>query len=214
MFFHKIYKGIQYTGGPLNKLNGMAGISAPNRSVPVIRLVKAHNPRSAGELEQLIADHVGGNCACGVVSQGTVQDFGRNLYDAQKKYWGYHRFTLGECVQWEYDLFILQTLKGRTMEDKCADELQKLLGNEYAVKFANRYADEELRVDLEVCKNNNVIAGIQVKPTSYNKVRAGIRAFNESANAKYAHTVFYALYDYDSGDFTNIEAIVFRLQNG
>jgi len=34
-----------YTGGPLNELNGKMGISAPNKSVPVMKLIKAHNPK-------------------------------------------------------------------------------------------------------------------------------------------------------------------------
>jgi len=54
-----------YTGGPLNWLKGKAGISAPARSVPVSRLVKTHQPKSAAELEQLIANHIGGGCPCG-----------------------------------------------------------------------------------------------------------------------------------------------------
>ena len=32
------------TGGPLNSLNGQMGISAPNKSVPVIKLINTHHP--------------------------------------------------------------------------------------------------------------------------------------------------------------------------
>jgi len=196
-----------YTGGPLNELNGKAGISAPNRSVPVSRLVKAHNPKSAEELERLIAVHVDGKCKCGVVSRGTVQDFGRNLYHAQKKYWGEYRFSLQQCIQWEYDLFILQTLKGKTMEHECVAQLNNILGEQFDVKFTSRYIDEEIRVDLEICKENQIVAGIQVKPSSYNQVRKNVHTFNELANQKFGRPVFFAFYDYDSEKFLNLEVV-------
>jgi hypothetical protein len=73
-----------YTGGPLNELNGKMGISAPFKSVPVMKLIRAHNPKSKEELVELIKWHSENTCECGVVSQGTVESFGKNLYDSQK----------------------------------------------------------------------------------------------------------------------------------
>lgn len=196
-----------YTGGPLNNLNGDMGISAPKNSVPVSALVKEHNPKSAAELEQLIADHVGGGCECGIVSKGTIDDFGRNLYEAQKEYWGEYRFTLDECIQWEYDLFVLQMLKGSSMEDRCKKALSARLGSEYQFEDTSNYVDEELRVDLEVRHSGDPVAGIQVKPTSYEGVRRNVRVYNRAANEKYSEDVLYAKYEYGSEEFTNLDSV-------
>ena len=96
-----------YTGGELNKLNGDAGISAPQKSVPVMKLIKNHRPKSKDELHEQIKFHYENNCPCGVKSQGTVEDFGKNLYDAQLSAYGKYKYSLQECIQWEYDLFVV-----------------------------------------------------------------------------------------------------------
>ncbi len=202
-----------YTGGPLNKLNGLAGISAPYNSVPVSGLIRAHNPKSANELEQLIEAHTHNNCECKIVSKGSVRDFGYNLYNAQREHWGEYRFSLKECIQWEYDLFIIQMLKGNTMEEKCKNELAGILGEGYNICNSSRYVDEDIRVDLEVILDGDVIAGIQVKPESFNNVRSGIRKFNESANEKYGKPVFYITYNYDTERFNNIKNIAEKIGN-
>ncbi len=201
-----------YTGGPLNALNGRAGISAPGNSVSVSGLIKAHGPRSAAELERLIAEHVPGNCACGIISQGSIQDFGRNLFAAQKEHWGEYRFSLTECIQWEYDLFVLQMLKGNMMEDKCKQALAANLSDQFQVCYASKYVDEEMRVDLEVLFNGDAIAGIQVKPESFNKVRPGIKTFNERANVNYGKPVFYATYNYETELFNEMSLLVERIR--
>jgi len=54
-----------YTGGPLNELNGKMGISAPYKSVAVMKLIKQHNPKSKGELVELIKWHSENTCECG-----------------------------------------------------------------------------------------------------------------------------------------------------
>lgn len=102
-----------FTGGPLNLLNGKMGISAPRRSVAVMKLIRAHQPGSRQEVEDLIAWHALNRCECGIVSQGNVETFGRNLYNAQQEFWGEYKYSLKEYIQWEYDLFITQSLKGR-----------------------------------------------------------------------------------------------------
>lgn len=45
-----------YTGGPLNELNGKMGISAPYKSVAVMKLIRYHKPKSKDELVELIRD--------------------------------------------------------------------------------------------------------------------------------------------------------------
>jgi len=196
-----------YTGGLLNQLNGKYGISAPHKSVPVMKLIKAHRPKSRDELCGLIRFHHENNCPCGVKSQGTVEDFGKKLYQAQLREWGTYRFTLQECVQWEYDLFVVQSLKGTQVEEAALAFFQKNLACAgLSVSKAEGYVDEELRVDLIVSQQEKTLCGIQVKPLTFNKMREGVITFNKAANAKWGKPVFYLFYD-ENERFTNTEEV-------
>ncbi len=185
-----------YTGGELNLLNGKYGISAPHNSVPVMKLIKVHKPQSKSELCDLIKFHFENNCGCGIKSRGTVEDFGKLLYAAQIKEWGENKYTLKQCIQWEYDLFVTQSLKGRGIEKTAFRLLNKILSAlALKVVYAEGYIDEELRVDLIVMRKNEAICGIQVKPLTFNKMRRGVIVFNKKANEKWGHPVFYLFYD-------------------
>lgn len=194
------------TGGLLNELNGQMGISAPSKSVPVIKLINTHQPKSYDELEQLIEYHYLHDCDCGIKSQGTVRDFGQNLYNAQMTYWGKTVFTLEECIQWEYDLFIINSLKGSKMEMAAMNELQKIIPYQYEVKKTEGIVDENCRVDLEVIKDNMVLLGIQVKPCSYVFTNEHVQKSNDNKNLRYDHDVFYLYYD-NKNVFVNIDEI-------
>ena len=195
------------TGGLLNLLNGKMGISAPYKSVPVIKLINTHKPKSYSELESLIEYHYLNECSCGIKSQGTVYDFGKNLFNAQKMYWGETKFTLEECIRWEYDLFIVNSLKGSKMEDKAINELKNRLPSNFDVVNAVGIIDEEYRVDIEIKKDNKVILGIQVKPSSYKYMRSEVKSFNEIRNSKYGINVKYLYYDSEE-EFTNLDVII------
>ena len=200
-----------YTGGLLNELNGKMGISAPSRSVPVMKLIKIHQPKSKDELVELIRYHHENDCQCGIKSQGTVTDFGRNLYEAQVKYWGKYRFTLQQCIQWEYDLFVVQSLKGGIIEKRAIRELARLLP-EYEVTEAAGYLDEELRIDILLQKNGKTQAGIQVKPVTFTRMRSEVIAFNRTANQKWMHPVFYLFYN-ENEEFERISELINQLRN-
>ncbi len=200
-----------YTGGPLNELNGKMGISAPSRSVPVMKLIKTHQPKSKDELVELIRYHYENTCTCGIKSQGTVTDFGRNLYEAQLKYWGKYRFSLQECIQWEYNLFVVQSLKGGIIEKRAIREITRLLP-EFDVTEAAGYLDEELRIDILLQKNGNMKAGIQVKPVTFTHMRAEVITFNRIANEKWNHPVFYLYYD-KNGELQHISELIGKLKD-
>lgn len=195
-----------YTGGPLNELNGKMGISAPYKSVPVMKLIRTHKPKTRDELYELIKSHYINDCSCGIKSQGTIEDFGKNLYESQKSYWGEIKFTLQQCIQWEYDLFISQSLKGNQIENKAIKYLNQNLTN-YNFEGAEGYIDEELRVDILISKSEVIIAGLQVKPLTFNLMRQGVIDFNKSANLKWGKPVLYLFYN-DNEEFTNINEIV------
>lgn len=197
------------TGGELNRLNGKMGISAPYESVPVMKLIGEHNPNSHQELVELIEEHIGGAECCDVVSQGTVEDFGENLYEVQEEFWGEKKYTLEECIEWEYDLFISQSLKGNTMEKKGISELEQRLNDigDIVLEESNEIVDNQYRIDIEIKSGDTIAAGIQVKPNSYSNMRSEVKYRNKSANEKYEGEVFYLFYNHDSEEFDNLETI-------
>lgn len=200
-----------YTGGKLNRLNGKYGISAPKNSVPVMKLIRAHQPRGRDELCELIRHHFLHDCKCGIKSQGTVEDFGRRLFEAQKSEWGKYPFSLRECIQWEYDLFVLQSLKGNRVEQLALEKLQQILpAVELSICEAEGYVDEELRVDLVISRKGNALCGIQVKPLTFNKVRQNVITFNQASNVKWGRPVFYLFYD-ENERFDNLEKVVLNV---
>ena len=199
------------TGGKLNKLNGDAGISAPDNSVPVMKLIKKHNPKSKDELVALIKSHHESRCNCGIISKGTVEDFGKNLYDAQMKYWRKYEFTLQECIQWEYHLFITNSLKGNSIESNAKQKLKENLNN-FTVEEANQFYDEEFRIDLVIKKNETEICGIQVKPATFDLMRKGVIDRNLSSNDKWWKPVFYLKYN-NKDEFINLNEILLHIND-
>lgn len=204
--YASIPTNMAYTGGELNQLNGKYGISAPYKSVPVMKLIKEHRPKSNDELYELIKYHSDNSCACGIKSQGTIEDFGHNLFNAQLTEWGHHRYSLQQCIQWEYDLFILQSLKGTEIETKAHLALQKLLPH-FSVTVADGFVDEEWRIDLLLFQNGVEHCGIQVKPLTYKHIRENVIDFNKAANAKWGKPVYYLYYD-ETDSFTNLQEII------
>lgn len=198
-----------YTGGPLNELNGKMGISAPYKSIPVMKLIKIHQPKSKQELVELIKFHYENDCKCGIKSQGSIEDFGRNLYHAQKTYWGENRYSLKKCIQWEYDLFVVQSLKGGIVEKKAVKEISQLLSG-YQVIEAAGYLDEELRIDLIISHNETEICGIQVKPSTFRFMRREVITFNKEANKKWNKPVYYLYYN-ENEIFENLEDLINKI---
>lgn len=200
-----------YTGGPLNELNGKMGISAPFKSVPVMKLIKIHNPKSKEELVDLIKWHSENICECGVVSKGTIEDFGRNLYKSQINYWGEFRYTLQQCIQWEYDLFVIQSLKGGINEKKAINQLKNSF-QDLHFQEAEGFLDEELRIDIIILKNKTPVAGIQVKPSTFKLMRREVITFNKNANKKWNNPVFYLYYD-ENDNFINMGDLKNAIEN-
>ena len=195
-----------YTGGPLNELNGKMGISAPHKSVPVMKLIKAHNPKSKGELVELIKWHSEHTCECGVVSQGTVETFGENLYNSQIPYWGKIKYNLKDCIQWEYDLFVVQSLKGGIIEKKAIEKLNQILPT-YSFAESEGYLDEELRIDIIIKRKGEEVGGVQVKPSTFKLMRKEVISFNKTANQQWGKPVLYLFYN-DKEEFVNFSELI------
>lgn len=195
------------TGGLLNLLNSKMRISSPVNSVPVIKLINTHNPKSYDELESLIEYHYHNDCPCGIKSKGSVRDFGCWLYDSQLEFFGDFWFSLEECIHWEYDLFVKNSLKGSVMENKAIESLRNLLPDIFSVCSSSGFVDEFYRVDVEVFREEVLLCGIQVKPFSYVFMSDDVKDVNVVLNSKYESDVFYLFYD-DDGCFMNLDIVV------
>lgn len=195
------------TGGLLNILNEEKKISSAYNSVPIIKLIRKHKPQTKSELKELIEFHYIHKCECGIRSKGTIEDFGRNLYESQLEYWGEYKFSLNECIQWEYDLFITNSLKGEYMEGKAVEELKKILPSIFTVNEVSNVVDINFRVDVEVRWCDFLVFGVQVKPESYEFMSDDIKNINYALNSKYPVEVRYLYYNSD-GVFLNIDDVV------
>jgi hypothetical protein len=196
-----------YTGGLLNELNGKMGISDPKRSVPVMKLIKEHNPKSKEALVQLIQYHKDRECYCGIKSHGSVRDFGVNLYNSQIKYWNEIKFSLQECIQWEYDLFVVQSLKGGKIEELAINYLRSKLKH---LKFeqASGYLDDELRIDITIEDlSGNIIGGIQVKPNTFKSMRIEVQNMQLKQNLKWKNPVWFLYYERNES-FNNMNELL------
>ena len=95
-----------------------------------------------------------------------------------------------DCIQWEYDLFVVQSLKGGIVEKRAIIELAKKVSS-FTFEEAEGFLDEELRIDIVIKKNGNEVGGIQVKPLTFKKMRREVITFNKDANQKWGKPVFY-----------------------
>lgn len=195
------------TGGLLNILNEKKRISSVRNSLPVMKLISIHKPKTKSELVELIEYHYYNDCSCGIKSKGTVEDFGKNLYDAQLDYWGEYKFSLEECIQWEYDLFVTNSLKGAYMESKAEELLSEKLPVGFTVSDVSDVIDVNYRVDLEVKWFDSVIFGVQVKPVSYMNMDYAIKQTNVILNNRYSREVRYLYYN-DDEEFINVDEVV------
>ena len=100
----------------MNELNGKHGISAPENSVPVIKLIREHCIMVCSTLSYEIKRHSEERCYCGIISRGTVDSFGDNLYQAQFDEWGEESYSLAEWRRWIFVLFVVNSLKGNKLE--------------------------------------------------------------------------------------------------
>ncbi|MGD1847518.1 MAG: hypothetical protein ACFB10_19185 [Salibacteraceae bacterium] len=198
------------TGGDLNALNGRFGISAPHRSVPIMQLIRVHRPRSKAELEALVAYHAHHTCSCGIVSRGTIQDFGKALYEAQHKAWGTYRYSLEHCIQWEYHLFITQSWKGSAQERNLLQQLRLSLP-EFQFDYSAAELDAEYRIDLTINKKDRLLGGIQVKPESFQHMRPSVIEYQKRQHRKWELPVLAAVYQED-GRWLDFQGLVARIK--
>lgn len=168
------------TGGLLNPINELHGVNSKKKSVPVIALIGAHQPKTNDELVALIESHTANghhaNCKCGVKSAGTIEDFAKNLYEAQLKEFAelnkaHLAFEYEDCFSFIYTLFINYSLQGKRVEDQVIKDLNAsfkqygMVGYK-ATKGSEEY-DFKYGVDVLIEKEGKLVKTLQVKPVSY-----------------------------------------------
>lgn len=219
------------TGGILNRINELYKCNSKHRSVPVMSLIRHHQPKTNAQLAMLIEVHQANreyaNCPCGCRSAGTVKDFGKNLYDAQLDYFNKlseseriannfnEVFTLEHCELFMYTLFITNSLRGNNMETKAQQELNRTGKVYHKLECASEELDFKYAVDLiAVNKENKAVCGVQVKPATYQTLREDheVKVVSRKKNAAWGMPVFYLYYSNDM-QFTNLEEVITKLND-
>lgn len=188
------------TGGPLNKINELYGLNKPELSVPIMKLVQVHKPLSEETLRSLLADHQHTHCnlcRCKVM-HGGLDGWSERLYDVAKP--SYNAVTQQECRDFVYDLYVRGPLRGRMMEVKALETLQHKLKN-LSFADADTYTDVQFAVDIVCSRNNQICAGVQVKPLSFRKQTRAVQ-INVDKNQRWGHPVHYLYYNLE-GNFTH-----------
>lgn len=185
------------TGGPLNAINEMYGLNKPELSVPIMQLVQRHKPLTEQDLTQLLHTHQSSMscnvCQCRVV-HGGLQNWSKRLYDVAKP--SYPAVTAEECEAFVYDLFVRGPLRGRMMEVKAMTDLNCEFPF-LQFKDASTINDVKYAVDIECYQEENLFAGIQVKPVSYLKQARAVE-INQQKNKQWKYPVFYLYYNGDA----------------
>jgi len=204
-------KGNLPTGGPLNFLNEAAQTNSRKNTVPIMLLVSTHKPKTPEELKELISNHVNNDCSCGLKSAGTVEDFAKNLYNAQFVNWTYKNkypdekeYTLDERYSFMYSLFCIGPLRGLSSENDSKKLVKSILNKEnilYKIEDATEEEDFNYAVDYKIFLYKNKISeipdkaiGIQVKPQSFFKNKQALNVNNDKHKI-YKYPVKYHVYN-------------------
>tara|TARA_Y100001954_G_scaffold178122_1_gene189392 strand:+ start:324 stop:1007 length:684 start_codon:yes stop_codon:yes gene_type:complete len=212
------------TGGALNKLNERTGCNARRNTVPIMALIEAHPTVSPRAVEECIASHVGGTCPCGIVSQGTVDDFSKRLFDAQespaardwRRLQGDVRFTLEECRNFMYCLFCEAPVRGRRFELASRELMEAALHKvdpvrKWRTRKASKEEDAGFAVDWVVMENQKVVAGVQVKPESA-MGREDVIRMNREKHSMWGHFAVFHVYN-DNGTFEDTDALARQISD-
>jgi len=94
-------------------------------------------------------------------------------------------------------------LKGDLIEKRVLYILSHSLDN-LSFEEADGYVDTEKRIDIIAKYKGKEIAGIQVKPETFKKMRSEVLSFQNSANKSWGKPVYMLFYNEDE-EFVNLE---------
>ena len=214
----------------------MLNCNSANNTLKVVEMISKHKPKTAAEVVMLIKEHQKGghydNCGtCSARSKGTLEDFARNLYEKQKKFFASLEleeicFEYECCYRFMYALFVTNSLKGSAIEDnvvRTVNQDSKKYGfNKNNIKAAkgSDVMDFKYGVDVVIMDgDSNIKYAIQVKPISYLSLTSDgpVVMSNKRRNAEFTKDfgveVFYLYYDKDS-KYTNYHILLNILTEG
>lgn len=195
----------------LNNLVNNNGINSPSDTLYLVKMVSEHNIRSESEVIRHFNNHR--DEYCDVCNQkntgGSFEDRVDIMYEAQMKEFDEYKYSWNECYDYLYELFTNRTINGQSYEEKSINMLDNR--TVYDIEEATGTDDVDKAVDVIVNGlEKDVLAGIQVKPKSYEKSNyTTAKMINKSKNNKADYPVIYLYYN-DNG-FTNIVDVCSKL---
>ena len=208
------------SGGPLNDICEKFRLKTRKNSIPVISLQGKHKINSPDELAKAIDAHYEKNkpCKCGIVGKGTMEMLSQKLFDAQStpvglsilKSKGDDIWCLETCSEWTYNLFAVNSFKGKLVEDAALEIIEKNISWKYIVEKSTEDMDCGSGVDLviKLRETKEIISGIQIKPKSFFIMdRQYVKNAVKAAQATVDFPITNLIYD-SNGDFTNFISVV------
>ena len=132
------------SGGPLNDICEKFRLKTRKNSIPVIALQSKHKINSPEELAIAIDEHYKEKepCWCGIVGKGTMEMMAQNLYDSQDTPEGLAFLTekgdkpwdIDTCRRWTFNLFAVNSFKGKLVEDAAIERFRESLSWKYEVE--------------------------------------------------------------------------------
>lgn len=182
---------------PLNTLVNKCGMTSTS-IIPVSKLKQQYQPSSCAEFLTIINQH----------GKKTLDEVAQYCYDNQAKFIDQH-FSYSSIYAYCYDLFVVKTLGGFAKEQTA---LKHLVGYFPSLLFkTDTRVDCQYSVDIVVGVKGKFIAGIQVKPESYQNLTSTDKKTNVDKNtlftSKFNAPVFYLYYNTNTGHFSNMKYI-------
>jgi len=167
------------SGGTLNDICEIYQIAIRKNSISVITLQRKHKIFSAKHLLAEIDRHYHEDCECGLKAATTIEMMAQTLFDSQDKDGG--KAVLAEKGEEKWCL------------DTCLHWMGNLMGNDVC-----------LGVDLFMMQNDEIIAGIQVKPDSFYHMNIH---YVKKLQKELSYPVYDLIYD-SNGKWTNYLSVI------
>ena len=194
------------SGGTLNDICEAFRLATRKNSISVITLQQKHKVISPDHLLAEIDRHFHEDCKCGMKSAATIEQLAQNLHDVQSKDTakailaekGEQKWDYDTCLRWMRNLMGKNSFKGKRMEDAAIKALKAHIWK-FQVEKADEETDVSHMVDLVIKQNDEVKAGIQVKPDSFYHMK--------KLHDKLDYPVYDLIYD-GEGEWTNYLSVI------
>jgi hypothetical protein len=144
-------------------------------------------------------------------SAATIEEMAQKLHDSQSKdsakailtEKGEKNWDFDTCLRWMRNLMGKNSFKGKEMEDAAIKALKVHIWK-FKVEKADEETDVSHMVDLIMTQNNEVKAGIQVKPDSFYHMNL---SYVKKLHGELDYPVYDLIYD-SQGKWTNYLSVI------